>query len=97
VYVFVSIFVIVQFSKQRNEVVCSIRVFYSYKIHIEKRERKQDIIGEKDSMNGKININQRRRENIPYFSTDNMHVVYNAHPKLIRHSFRCIDKSHDAN
>ena len=24
---------------------------------------------------------------IPYFSTDNAHVMYNAHPKLSRHSF----------
>jgi hypothetical protein len=41
-----------------------IRVFYSYKIHIEKRERKQDIKEEKDSTNEKENIIQVRRKNI---------------------------------
>ena len=25
--------------------------------------------------------------NIPYFSIDNAHLKYNAHPKLFRHSF----------
>jgi hypothetical protein len=34
---------------------------------------------------------------IPYFSIDNAHLMYNAHPKLFRHSFLCIDNEHDAN
>jgi hypothetical protein len=34
---------------------------------------------------------------IPYFSIDNAHLMYNAHPKLFRHSFWCIDNAHDAN
>ena len=25
--------------------------------------------------------------NLPYFSIDNLHLMYNAHPKLFRHSF----------
>ena len=29
------------------------------------------------------------------FSIDNAHLMYNAHPKLFRHSFWCIDKAHD--
>ena len=32
---------------------------------------------------------------LPYFSIDNAHLMYNAHPKLFRHSFRCIDNAHD--
>jgi hypothetical protein len=32
-----------------------------------------------------------------YFSIDNAHLMYNAHPKLFRHSFWCIDNAHDAN
>ena len=31
---------------------------------------------------------------IPYFSIDNAHVMYNAHPKIFRHSFWCIDNAH---
>jgi hypothetical protein len=34
---------------------------------------------------------------IPYCSIDNAHLMYNAHSKLFRHSFRCIDNAHDAN
>ena len=34
---------------------------------------------------------------IPYFSIDNAHLMYNAHAKLFRHSFWCIDNAHDAN
>ena len=32
---------------------------------------------------------------LPYFSIDNAHLMYNAHPKLFRHSFWCIDNAHD--
>jgi hypothetical protein len=32
----------------------------------------------------------------PYFSIDNAHLIYNAHPKHFRHSFWCIDNAHDA-
>jgi hypothetical protein len=32
-----------------------------------------------------------------YFSIDNAHLMYNAYPKLFRHSFWCIDNAHDAN
>jgi hypothetical protein len=34
---------------------------------------------------------------IPYFSIDNSHLMYNAHPKLFRRSFWCIDNPHNAN
>ena len=34
---------------------------------------------------------------LPYFSIDNAHLMYNAHPKLFRHSFWCIGNAHDAN
>jgi hypothetical protein len=29
----------------------------------------------------------------PYFSIDNVHLIYNAHPNFFRHSFCCIDKA----
>ena len=32
---------------------------------------------------------------LPYFSIDNAHLMYNAHPKSFRHSFWCIDNAHD--
>ena len=32
---------------------------------------------------------------LPYFSIDNAHLMYNAHPKLFRHYFWCIDNAHD--
>jgi len=32
---------------------------------------------------------------LPYFSIDNAHLMYNAHPKLFRHSFWCVDNTHD--
>ena len=32
---------------------------------------------------------------LPYFSIYNAHLMYNAHPKLFRHSFWCIDNAHD--
>jgi len=64
VYIFGSIFAIIQFSKQSNKGLYFKRLFYSYKIHIEKRERKQDIREEKNSWNGKENITQRRKENV---------------------------------
>jgi len=32
---------------------------------------------------------------LSYFSIDNAHLIYNAHPKLFRHSFCCIDNAHD--
>ena len=32
---------------------------------------------------------------VSYFSIDNAHLMYNAHPKLFRHSFWCIDNAHD--
>ena len=32
---------------------------------------------------------------IPYFSIDNAYLMYNAHPKLFRHSFWCVDNAHD--
>ena len=42
--------------------------------------------------------NQKIRElEVPYFSIDKVHLMYNAHPKLFRHSFWCIDNAHDAN
>jgi hypothetical protein len=34
---------------------------------------------------------------IPYFSIYNAHIMYNAQPKLFRHSFRCTNNAHDAN
>jgi hypothetical protein len=34
---------------------------------------------------------------LPYFSIDNAQLMYNAHPKLFRHSFWCIDNARDAN
>jgi hypothetical protein len=34
---------------------------------------------------------------LPYFSIDKVHLMYNAHPKLFRHSLSCIDNAHDAN
>jgi hypothetical protein len=60
-----------------------------------------------DRLNVKINIthnftsmvtgHKNIRFKIPYFSIDNAHLMYNANPKLFRHSFRCIDNAHDAN
>jgi hypothetical protein len=35
--------------------------------------------------------------NLQYFSIDNAHLMYNAHPKLFQHSFWCIDNARDAN
>jgi hypothetical protein len=35
--------------------------------------------------------------NIPYFSIDNAHLMYNAHPKFFRNFFWCVDNAHDAN
>ena len=32
---------------------------------------------------------------VPYFSIDNAHLMYNAHPKLFRHSFWCTDNAYD--
>ena len=32
---------------------------------------------------------------LPYFSIYNAHLMCNAHPKLFRHSFWCIDNAHD--
>ena len=40
-----------------------------------------------------INIHQAQL--LPYFWIDNAHLMYNAHPKLLRHSFLCIDNAHD--
>jgi hypothetical protein len=40
---------------------------------------------------------QNIKMKLPYFSIDNAHLIYNAHPKLFRHSFWCIDNAHDAN
>ena len=34
----------------------------------------------------RIRTEQELRE-LPYFSIDNAHLMYNAHPKLFRHSF----------
>jgi hypothetical protein len=34
---------------------------------------------------------------VPYFSIDDAHLMYNAHPKIFRRSFWCIDNAHDAN
>jgi hypothetical protein len=34
---------------------------------------------------------------LPYFSIDNAHLMYNTHSKLVRHSFWCTDNAHDAN
>jgi hypothetical protein len=34
---------------------------------------------------------------ILYFSVDNTHLKYNAHPRLFQDSFWCIDNVHDAN
>jgi hypothetical protein len=34
---------------------------------------------------------------LPYFSINNAHLMYNARPKHFRHSFWCIDNAHDAN
>jgi hypothetical protein len=31
---------------------------------------------------------------VPYFSGDNAHLMYNAHRKLFRHPLRCIDTAH---
>ena len=36
-----------------------------------------------------------KKNNILYFSTDNAYLMYNAHPKLFRHCFCCIDNAHD--
>ena len=42
------------------------------------------------------NLSVRTVKNyLPYFSIDNAHLKYNAHPKLFRHSFWCIDNAHD--
>jgi hypothetical protein len=40
---------------------------------------------------------ERYGSKVQYFSIDNAHLMYNAHPKLFRHSFLCIDNAHDAN
>jgi hypothetical protein len=37
------------------------------------------------------------RKYILYFSIHNVHLMYNVHPKLFRHSFWYIDNAHDAN
>jgi hypothetical protein len=45
-------------------------------------------------------VNLAAREvfgNLPYFSIDKTHLMYNAHPKLFWHSFWCTDNVHDAN
>jgi hypothetical protein len=34
---------------------------------------------------------------LPVFSIDNAHLIYNAHPKHFRHSFWCVDNAHGAN
>jgi hypothetical protein len=34
---------------------------------------------------------------LPYFSIDNAHLMYNAHPKLFCLSYWCIDNARDAN
>jgi hypothetical protein len=34
---------------------------------------------------------------VPYFSIDNMHLMYNVHLKLFRHSFWCIYNVYDTN
>ena len=41
------------------------------------------------------NLSSKRRILLPYFSIDNAHLMYNAHPKLLRHSFWCIYNAHD--
>jgi hypothetical protein len=33
---------------------------------------------------------------ITVFLIDNAHLMYNAYPKLFRHSFWCLDNAHDA-
>jgi hypothetical protein len=43
------------------------------------------------------NILNAYSNNLPYFSIDNGHLMYNAQPKLFWHSFWCIDNVHDAN
>jgi hypothetical protein len=45
---------------------------------------------------GAVNVGVDGRK-IPYFTIDNAHLMYKAHPKLFRHSFWCIDNAHDAN
>jgi hypothetical protein len=44
-----------------------------------------------------LNITTVRVFRLPYFSIDKAHLMYNAHPKLFRHSFWCIDNAHNAN
>jgi hypothetical protein len=44
-----------------------------------------------------LQCNVRHTSIVPYFSIDNAHLMYNAHPKFFRHSFWCIDNARDAN
>jgi hypothetical protein len=39
----------------------------------------------------------RNEDVLQYFSIDNAHLMYKAHPKLFQHSFLCIDNVRDAN
>ena len=63
------------------------------------RNNTQNNTETQNTQNSKQNA-QKEKANIkqvPYFSIDNAHLMYNAHPKLFRHSFWCIDNAHDAN
>jgi hypothetical protein len=47
--------------------------------------------------NGKLLCSKILMINLPYFSIDNAHLMYKAHPKHFRHFFWCIDNARDAN
>ena len=44
---------------------------------------------------GYIRLQKHTQNKYRIFSIDNAHLMYNAHPKLFRHSFWCIDNAHD--
>ena len=48
-----------------------------------------------DNVIGEVYLRLNCRYNITYYSIYNAHLMYNAHPKLFRHSFWCIDNAHD--
>jgi hypothetical protein len=44
-----------------------------------------------------LGLKRHRKITITVFFIDNAHLMYNAHPRLFRHSFWCIDNAPDAN
>jgi hypothetical protein len=56
-----------------------------------------DYVADLRMQNFKVVVYVSEQFHLPYFSIDNAHLMYNAHPKLFRHSFSCIDNAHNSN